>query len=415
MYEIVGKYNRAKVFAETLDTETHSQIQNLVNQEFVSDSNICIMPDAHAGVSCTIGTTMTIADKVVPSLVGVDIGCSVSVTKLNTKLSPKDTEVFRDIDNIIKKHIPVGFDVRTDEQMDMKPFELDTVRQLARCVELERLHCAHAVDLERGERSLGTLGGGNHFIELANDEDSTYLIIHSGSRKIGLEVAGYYQKLAISKSKNRRRDIDKIIMHHKNAGTPHLIQSAIDEHRKNHPVTADDFPYLTGWDLECYLEDVARLQDFVRMSHSVMKTIIVGVLGGFANTSYSFTTMHNYIDMNRMILRKGAVSANRDEMLIIPMNMRDGSLICRGKGNPDWNYSAPHGAGRIMSRGEARKLLTVEEFKKTMDGIYSSTIGEATLDEAPMAYKPMYSIVDAIGHTVDIVSVIKPIYNMKGA
>lgn len=414
MFDIVGKHNKARIYAELLDSESYSQIQNLVNQEFVKDSKICMMPDAHAGAGCTIGTTMTIRDMVVPNLVGVDIGCSVTAVKLTEKISSDNIELFKRLDQVIEEHIPVGFNVRDARQMETKTVFGGSIASVADYLLIETLHCKDHVNIQRGKQSFGTLGGGNHFIELANGVDSTYLIIHSGSRKLGMEVAEYYQGLAVRNMKKYSdSDLKEIIEKHKLLGTTDQIPSAIAEHKKTFVKVPDDFAYLTGNDLQNYLDDVHIMQSFVMKSHLVMADLIVRNLRIDADSI--FTTMHNYIDHERMILRKGAVSANAGEQLIIPMNMRDGSLICTGKGNPDWNYSAPHGAGRLMSRGQARRNIALDDFKESMSGIYSSTVNNSTIDEAPMAYKPIDTILNAIEDTVEIIEIIKPIYNLKAS
>jgi len=364
MIELQGKYNTAKVFTDNVEPVAAGQISNLLNQECVMGSTIRIMPDVHAGAGCTIGTTMTITDKIVPNLVGVDIGCGMETIVLENS----HVELSK-LDKIIHANVPFGFDVRKDIHHYME--ELD----------LKRLRCADKVSLKRAEFSMGTLGGGNHFIELGkDDEERFYLVVHSGSRNLGKQVAEYYQTAA---AKNAKGKIDRMLA------------------------------YVEGTLLDDYLHDMAIIQQYAVLN----RRAIVDEISRYMKfkAADSFTTIHNYIDIDSMILRKGAISAKAGERVLIPINMRDGSLVCVGKGNVDWNYSAPHGAGRLMSRSAAKASLTLTQFEKAMEGIYSTTVGKGTLDEAPMAYKPMEEIVNNIGDTVDIIKTIKPVYNFKAA
>lgn len=364
MLELKGRHNSAKVFTENIDPEAVNQIIELCNQEFVSGSKIRIMPDVHAGAGCVIGTTMTITDKVVPNLVGVDIGCGMFTIKLGKiKLD------LAKLDRVINSQIPSGFDIRKQRH------------QLASKIDLAKLRCRDWVDLNRAYLSIGTLGGGNHFIEVNQDsEGSLYLVIHSGSRNIGLQVAEYYQRLAYQKLKGKVK----------------ISQS---------------LAYLEGRDFQDYLHDLEIMQQYARLNRQAMAEVILQAMA--LDPADMFTTIHNYIDTRNMILRKGAISAQKGEKVLIPLNMRDGSIIAVGKGNPDWNYSAPHGAGRVLSRRQAMAQLSVKEFHEEMNGIYSTSIGKATLDEAPMAYKPMDEIMENIKDTVEVVDVIKPVYNFK--
>lgn len=364
MQELKGKYNSAKVFTDNIDPEAVNQIIELCNQEFVKGSKIRIMPDVHSGAGCVIGTTMTITNKAVPNLVGVDIGCGMYTIKLG-----KIKLVLEKLNRVINEQIPSGFDIRSRRH------------ELAKQIDLNKLRCRDGVDLDRGYLSIGTLGGGNHFIEVNQDSaGSLYLVIHSGSRHIGLQVAEYYQDLAYQKLKNK-------------ISIPKALA------------------YLEGNDFRDYLHDIEIMQEYARLNRQAMAEVILKTMN--LQPEYTFTTIHNYIDTKNMILRKGAISAQKGEMVLIPVNMRDGSIIAVGKGNPDWNYSAPHGAGRLLSRRQALAQLSMADFRESMQGIYSTSISKSTLDEAPMAYKPMDEILDNIRDTVTVVDIIKPVYNFK--
>lgn len=361
---ISGKFVEAKVFASELETSAKVQLAMLCDQPFAAPSTIRIMPDAHAGAGCVVGTTMTIHDAIVPNLVGVDIGCGMEVVKLD-RFSPD----FRKLDTVIRENVPSGFALR------------DKPHRFASEWDMFELFAYHVLDEGKVKRSIGTLGGGNHFIEVAQDEEggSTYLIIHSGSRNPGLVIANYYQNAAI-------------------------------ESREDESIPKALAP-LRGEDFECYLHDMTIMQEYADWNRrAIADSILKGMKWKEADR---FSTIHNYVDVGSMILRKGAVSAMDGETLLIPMNMRDGSLLCTGKSNPDWNFSAPHGAGRIMSRGESRKTFTLTQFKTDMDGIWTTCVSAETIDENPRAYKPMQEIINHIGPTVDIEAVLKPIYNYK--
>ncbi len=397
MLEIKGKHNIAKVFTEVLEEGASSQIETLCNQEFVRDSKIRIMPDVHAGAGCTIGTTMTITNKVVPNLVGVDIGCGMETISISNKRLE-----LQKLDKLIYEKIPSGFEVRKiphryNEQID-----------------LTQLRCLKALQLDRAEKSIGTLGGGNHFIEVNKDEEGyLYIVVHSGSRHLGLEVAKYYQEAGYKRlNHNDKSEMDALIARYKSEGRDKEIRNAIQEF-KNQVLTDIPFSlaYVTGSLFEDYIYDMKIVQRFAEINRKAMITEIVK--GMKLDVVEQFTTTHNYIDTDTMILRKGAVSAKKAEKLLVPINMRDGSLICVGKGNEDWNCSAPHGAGRLMSRSKAKQSFTVSEFKKQMKDIFTTSVNKETLDECPMAYKNMDDIVNNIGPTADIVKVIKPIYNFK--
>ncbi|NTW72451.1 MAG: RtcB family protein [Eubacteriaceae bacterium] len=364
---IKGKYNTAVVFADLIDEKAIEQIRELCDQDWTENLKIRIMPDVHAGAGCTIGTTMTVTDRVVPNLVGVDIGCGVEVVKF--KLETLD---YRNLDDYIRGNIPSSFKVYDKIFHDF---------------DLSGLKCLNHLDNhDRIKRSVGTLGGGNHFIEVAVDHIGyQYLSVHCGSRNLGKQVAEYYQEKAFR------------VLKSKHAGKETKVRKPL--------------AYLTGEDFDDYINDMRIVQRFA----AVNREIIAGrILSRFdIKPIEQFTTVHNYIDLEKMILRKGAVSANLGERLIIPMNMRDGALICTGKGNPEWNYSAPHGAGRLMSRTEAKLAINLENFKKSMKDIYTTSVSRRTLDEAPDAYKPIESIMGFIRDTVEINEIIRPVYNFK--
>ena len=397
MLELRGKYNEAKVFTDLIDESAISQLTLLLNQEFVKDSKIRIMPDVHAGAGCTIGTTMTIHDKIVPNLVGVDIGCGM----LCTELEDADFEPEK-LDRIIREFIPSGHEIHDNEDKNF--------------TKLNELYCKNHVDLSRALRSIGSLGGGNHFVEIDKDENGKlYLVIHSGSRHLGLEVANYYQNMAYNNcNKSSKEEVQALINSYKQAGRQREIEKALiamkNTKRTNIP---KDLCYIEGDDMTHYIHDMKIMNDFAKANRQKMADIIISKMNW--NVTESFSTIHNYVDTDHMILRKGSVSARKDEKLIIPMNMRDGSLICIGKGNNEWNQSAPHGAGRLMSRGEAREQVGMEEYRASMKNIWSTSVCEATIDESPMAYKPMESIIENVKDTVDIVNIIKPVYNFKAS
>lgn len=397
MIVLNGKYNSAKVFTEIIDESSITQIISICNQKISENSKIRIMPDVHAGAGCTIGTTMTITDKVIPNLVGVDIGCGMETIKLKEK----HIEVQK-LDKLIYEKIPSGFDIRS------KPHRYNEK------IDLTKLYCYEHINHLRAEKSIGTLGGGNHFIEADKGSDgSIYIVIHSGSRHLGVETAKYYQEEAYNLlNGSSKNDIDMLISKLKSEGKEKQIQSEITK-LKNTKYT--DVPkhlaYTEGELFEQYIHDMKIVQEFAMLNRkAIMDEIVKGM--GFHITE-TFTTIHNYIDTENMILRKGAVSAQKDERLLIPINMRDGSLICTGKGNPDWNFSAPHGAGRLMSRSQAKNSFTVSEYKKQMKGVYTTSVNSGTLDECPMAYKSIDDIVNNISDTVEINDIIKPIYNFK--
>ena len=393
MIELNGKYNTAKVFTDNVEQTAISQIIELCSQEFVKDSKIRIMPDTHAGAGCTIGTTMTIQDKIVPNLVGVDIGCGMYTIKL------KEKEIdFQKLDDTIRKYVPSGQNIRKAEH------------KLVDKINLKELKCFKYINDDRALKSIGTLGGGNHFIEVDKDEqDNLYLVIHSGSRYLGKQVAEHYQELGYKKLTENRESREKLINKLKSEGREKDIKSELAKI----PTTKinKQLAYIEGEDLSNYLNDMKITQYYAELNRIAMATEILKNMNLYEVES--FTTIHNYIDVETKILRKGAISANKNEKVIIPINMRDGSLICIGKGNEDWNNSAPHGAGRILSRSKANEKVTLEEFQDSMKDIWTTSVCQSTVDESPMAYKPMQEIIDNIQDTVNIVDIIKPLYNFK--
>jgi RNA-splicing ligase RtcB len=383
--------NEVKIFAETFEYEAYDQIKKLANFEPYQNSKIRIMPDAHAGKGCTVGTTMTITDKVTPNLVGVDIGCGMLTVKL------KDNSVdFEKLDEVINTKVPSGFSVH---QSSKGHFNFDNLR------------CKEHVDLGRAMLSIGSLGGGNHFIELSQSKNdgSLYLIIHTGSRKLGGDTCKYYQNKAFKNVNEMKEVKNNLINKLKSEGREKYIDSEIKKLKK--PSADKELAFLEDSDFKDYMNDMRIVQEFAMINRKAIADIIINEYG--LEELNRFETIHNYIDFNRMILRKGAVSAELGETLLIPINMRDGSLLCKGKGNEDWNYSAPHGAGRLMSRSKAKDNIDLNEFTELMKGIYSSSVGQSTLDEAPQAYKSIEEIIPAIKDTVDIIDILKPVYNFK--
>jgi RNA-splicing ligase RtcB len=406
MIEIIGKYNTAKVFTNSLDDYSKEQIETLCNQSFAAESKIRLMPDVHAGAGCTIGTTMTIKDKIVPNLVGVDIGCG-----METLVIPADNTAAKDfdpirLDEVIHSNIPSGMDIR------------DSPHEYINKITLDKIICP-AINSVRAKKSIGTLGGGNHFIEVNRDNiGSLYIVIHSGSRHLGKEIAEYYQEEAWrQRNKSRKADIIHDIAKLKSEGLEKEIQNRIQQ-TKSQIITdiPQDLAYVSDELFDDYINDMKITQHFALTNRKAMMAIIMKGLKIPMDVEFEqFSTIHNYIDTNAMILRKGAVSAGKGEKLIIPINMRDGSIICEGLGNPDWNYSSPHGAGRIMSRKKAFAVLKMEDYEKAMEGIYSTSVNKDTIDESPMAYKNMDDIIENISPTANVLKIIKPIYNYKAA
>lgn len=368
MRTVIGRFNQAIIFNDLVDEGAVDQIQELCDQPFSKGSRIRVMPDVHAGAGCTIGTTMTITDKVVPNMVGVDIGCGMEVVQL------RDTRIdFARLDALIRSRIPSGRDVRKS------PHPLNDE------INLNKLRCAAAVNLPRAIHSIGTLGGGNHFIEVNQDDDGTlFIVVHSGSRQMGLQIASHYQGEAWKAlSIQEKKTVPKALA------------------------------YVEGELLTDYLHDMRLTQRFAVLNRQAMVQVILEGMG--LTPVDRFTTIHNYIETETNILRKGAVSAKAGERFLIPMNMRDGSLICIGKGNPEWNCSAPHGAGRLMSRSEAFRKLSMDDYKAAMKGVFTTSVNRNTLDECPLAYKDMANIIANIGATATIMAIIKPVYNFKAA
>ena len=368
MMEINGAFANAIVYTDEIESSAIGQIQALCNQPFAAGSKIRIMPDVHTGKGCTIGTTMTVGEYVVPNLVGVDIGCGMDVVLLKEKRINLPT-----LDSFISRNIPHGRDVREKPHRNSER------------IDLSELECFGSIDTRRALESIGTLGGGNHFIEVDRDEEENlYLIIHTGSRNLGLQVAEYYQKLAYESVGGRSQNEIPF-----------------------------ELAYLSGEDRDRYLHDMAIMQRYAALNRQTIRDCILDAMK--LHEEDFFTTVHNYIDLEHGILRKGAVSAREGERLLIPLNMRDGALICVGLGNDDWNQSAPHGAGRLFSRTQAESSFTLSAFKKSMAGIYTSTVSQDTLDECPMAYKDPQTIISAISDTVRIEKQTRPIYNFKSS
>ena len=390
MFEIKGKFNTALCYATVVEDEAIEQIKRMCDYEFTEGSRIRIMPDVHAGKGCTIG-------KAVPNIVGVDIGCGMYTVNLG--------------------RVDIDFE-RLDAAAHFIPSGMDVWESRQESFDLQGLICYRELnDTKRLERSLGTLGGGNHFIEVDEAAEGTkYLIIHSGSRNLGKQVAEHYQDIAIDLSKGKEeyfKQRDEIIRTYKEQGRKSEIQAALKalSWERKEPLMPEDLCFLYGKYLEDYLHDVEICQHFARRNREKMAEILLehtGILAGEA-----FHTIHNYIDIKEMILRKGAIAAHKGVKVLIPINMRDGSVLAVGKGNPDWNYSAPHGAGRIMSRSAAKDTLSLDEYIKAMEGVYTTSVNEETLDEAPMAYKSLEDIIDVIKESVDVIEVMKPIYNFK--
>lgn len=401
MFELNGKYNTCKVFSDNADDTAIGQLTELLNQESIKGSSIRIMPDTHAGKGCVIGTTMTIKDKVIPSLVGVDIGCGVLCAKLSQKVD------LQHLDDVIYNHVPNGFKI-FDEVTIENEYLSDIIAD---------------IDITRANKSLGTLGGGNHFIEVDEDLDGNqYLVIHTGSRHLGIEVCQYWQNIAYEKLKLKENGgktlreltkelVEKCTAEGRKKEISRALQKLRDDYKSTKVEVSYDLAYLEGDNLQRYLHDMKIAQYHAWLNRETILNNIVKAMK--LEVTDKFQTIHNYIDLDNMILRKGSISAQKDEKVIIPMNMRDGSLICRGKGNIDWNYSAPHGAGRLMSRNQAKESISMQDFRDSMTDIFSTSVCSSTVDEAPQAYKPMDEIIRNIKDTVEIIDIIKPIYNFK--
>lgn len=356
MLKLEGKHGKdCKVFIDSVEDAALSTIYSILDDEVSVNVPVRIMPDTHEGMDIVIGFTMPITDMVNPNHIGVDIGCGVTCGRI-----PKMEMSLAEIDERIRAAIPMGFAHRAS----LHPFASENS-------EMEALAIKIGQEPETVYRQLGTLGGGNHFIEIGESGEEWYIFVHTGSRNFGLQVCKYHAAKA----------------------------------------KANGSKYLSGDDMKEYFDDMVVAQRFAAQNRNAIVASIMGALN--ITGEYVCDTTHNYIDFTRGIIRKGAVRAEAGETLVIPMNMRDGVLLCKGKGNPDWNYSAPHGAGRVLSRGQAKRKLDMAEFEQQMQGIYSSSVCESTLDESPMAYKDMQTIIDCIGDTVEVVKVIKPILNIK--
>ena len=399
--EIIGRFATALCYAKVIDEGAVEQIRRMCDHAFTEGSRIRIMPDVHAGKGCTIGTTMTVTDKAVPNIVGVDIGCGM----YTVRLAQTDIDL-----------------ARLDEAAHYIPSGMNVWEGKKEAFDLTRLRCYRELkNAPRLERSLGTLGGGNHFIEVERAQDGTlYLIVHTGSRNLGTQVADYYQNLAIELHKGREEYFirrDQIIAEYKAAGRRKEIQAALKELNRSWqdaPLNMpEDLCYLYGQWLEDYLHDVKICQEFARRNRELITEILTSRAG--LSFTDAFHTVHNYIDTDEMILRKGAIAAHQGEKVLIPVNMRDGSILAVGRGNPDWNYSAPHGAGRLLSRSAAREQLNMADYREAMKGIYTTSVNPDTLDEAPMAYKSLSDILDVVQETVDVIDIMKPIYNFKAS
>lgn len=397
---IKGKCAEAIVFTDEIEESAIAQLKTLCDQEFVKDSSVRIMPDVHSGTGCVIGFTANLGKKVIPSLVGVDIGCGMYTVVLGKRHID-----FKKLDSVIHEYVPAGMSVHSQ-----------IIRKFP---QLTQLHCYGKLrNIDHLKKSMGTLGGGNHFIEVDVDEEGTYyLIIHSGSRNLGKQVAEYYQDIAIDNHYGRtanKKAIQMIVDTLKAEGRQSEIQERIAEYKKAFATIPKDLCYLEGEDRENYLHDMRICQEFAYNNREEIANIICEHLKINPQHCTKFHTIHNYISDDDMI-RKGAISAQADELLLIPINMRDGCIFGKGKGNPEWNFSAPHGAGRLMSRKQARQTINLSDFQEAMKGIYSTSVNESTLDESPMAYKNIDSILSKIVDTVEVKKIIKPVYNFKAS
>lgn len=420
MISIKGKSsgNEAECFAPELDSKTAEQIEGLLDNPSSADGHVRIMPDCHAGSGCVIGTTMCIKGKVVPNVVGVDIGCGLLAYRLG-KASSFTVDVLKKIDDFVNESIPCGFNVRDNPAKGPEA--------VAAFVDLNGLRCSdHIEKKDRLEKSLGTLGGGNHFISIECSDEYAFLVIHTGSRNLGTQMADFYQREAISdlhkaEASSFDEETKEGIADLKEAGKQKCIATYMSERadlRKSTFAVPDELCYLEGQHFEDYIFDMGIAQHFAYANRRQICRDIVGFVNGLGLTpeydqSRTIESVHNYIDIDHMILRKGAISARKGEKCIIPLNMRDGTLLCVGKGNPDWNYSAPHGAGRRMSRTEAKAKVDLKDYVDSMKGIYSTSVCEGTIDESPFAYKNEDDIIKAIEPAVSIETHLKPIYNFK--
>ncbi|APH20890.1 TPA: RNA-splicing ligase RtcB [Clostridium botulinum] len=406
MQIIQGRYSKANIYTNNIEESAKEQILELCNQDFTKDSKIRIMPDCHSGKGCVIGFTADLGNKVIPNIVGVDIGCGMLTVELeNININLKE------LDDIIYKYIPSGMEVHQERKIKFS--------------KLQNLYCYRNLkDTRRLEKSIGTLGGGNHFIEVNKDKNNnSYLVIHSGSRNLGKQVAEYYQNIAIDMCSGKEdyyKEKDRIIKEYKINGKKHLIQDELKKLKDKYTTSTAQYKkelcYLKGEFRDKYLHDMKICQEYASLNRKTMADIILNKLFNQRLNNFNhFETVHNYINFKDNIIRKGSISAYKNEKILIPINMRDGSILAVGKGNKEWNYSAPHGAGRLMSRNKAKELVSMEEYKKSMEGIYSTSVNQDTIDESPMVYKNIEEIIENIKETVDIIDIIKPIYNFKAS
>ena len=397
MIEIQGKFGEAKIFTDNIEPEAITDIYKVLNSPVAINANMRIMPDVHKGMSFPIGTTMKITDKVIPNGVSVDIGCGMLVQTL------KDCHIeLGKLDKVIHANVPAGFSIHKKAHRWANDTRISELRCKAELPNMYKFHLA-----------IGTLGGGNHFIEVNKDETGQlFLVIHTGSRNLGKQIADYYQQKAYDAMKSKRvSDLAEILDNLKKNGRVDEIDAAIKYFHSNNPEPDKAMAYCEGELMQDYLHDMAIAQEYASLNRKAIADIIQ--CGMRWKVEDEFETIHNYIDMETMILRKGAVRAEKGEILVIPANMRDGSMICVGKGNEDWNYSSPHGCGRLMSRKKAKETFGMDEFRNAMKNVFTTCVSKDTLDESPMSYKPMQEIIDNIGDTVDIVNIIKPVYNFK--
>ena len=383
-----------KIFAKTIEPQAQAQIELLLSQKPFEGCKVRIMPDVHAGAGCVIGFTANLGDKVIPNIVGVDIGCGM----LTVNLGPVDID-YQLLDDVIRCRVPSGVNVHT--------------KDIGHCDLIDDLRCYDRLrNVDRLHRSMGTLGGGNHFIEIDTDSDNNkYLIIHTGSRNLGKQVAEIYQDIAIEHLHSAKAERIRIIEQLKSEGREREIPDALAALKKTYDVPRD-LCYLEGNDKDDYLHDMQLCQLFAQHNRIQIAQAICDDMGWWPLES--FETVHNYIDPSGMV-RKGAICASAGTTVLIPINMKDGCIIGVGLGNPDWNESAPHGAGRLMSRAEAKATISMDEYKATMDGIFTTSVCQNTLDEAPQAYKPMDEILSCISDTVKVARIIKPVYNFKAS
>lgn len=404
-----------KIFTQNIEQEALDQINTLMEQPAFSDCKVRIMPDVHAGAGCVIGFTADLGDKVIPNIVGVDIGCGMLTVELgylhgeNQDLVNNVTHInYGTLDEVIRKRVPCGYNIHSGRKVKFP--------------KLQELRCYRELkDTKRFERSIGTLGGGNHFIEIDEGSDGKkYLVIHTGSRNLGKQVADYYQNLAVELMEGKDElyaKQEQLIAEYKAQGRRKEIQAAVKELHNTWRAKELDIPkplcYLTGKYRDDYLHDMQICQEFARLNRAHIATAIMSEMEWVGIDI--FETIHNYIEFETNMVRKGAISAKKGEKLLIPINMRDGCIVGVGKGNDDWNQSAPHGAGRIMSRSKAREVVSLDAFRESMDGIFTTSVSAETVDEAPMVYKPMDEIVENIKDSVDILEIIKPMYNFKAS